>query len=81
MTGEERTRPEETPAQATSEPTRRTGTPTALAGVDALAASVLSSNTLARYDAYKEVLLAREQNEAAIIATLTLFVWDLSESR
>ncbi|HTU57287.1 MAG TPA: hypothetical protein VMF89_02620 [Polyangiales bacterium] len=43
--------------------------------------STLPSKALARYHAYKEVLLAREQDEAAIISTLTLFVWDLSESR
>jgi hypothetical protein len=49
--------------------------------IDALAVSMLSSKSLARYRAYKEVLLAREQDEAAIFSTLTLFVWDLSESR
>jgi hypothetical protein len=52
-----------------------------LARFDALAVSTLSSKTRARYHAYKEVLLAREQNEAAIISTLTLFIWDLSVSR
>lgn len=49
--------------------------------VDAVAASALSAPALARYHAYKEVLLARERDEAAIVSTLTLFVWDLSDSR
>ena len=49
--------------------------------LDAVAASALSSKALARYQAYKEVLLAREQDEEAIVSTLTLFIWDLSESR
>jgi hypothetical protein len=49
-----------------------------LAHVDALAVSALSTKALARYQAYKEVLVAREQDEAAIRSTLTLFVWDLS---
>lgn len=52
-----------------------------LAHIDATAVSALSNKALARYEAYKKVLLAREQDEAAIISTLTLFVWDLSESR
>lgn len=52
-----------------------------LAHIDATAVSALSKRALARYQAYKKVLLAREQDEAAIISTLTLFVWDLSESR
>lgn len=52
-----------------------------LAHIDATAVSALSNKALARYQAYKKVLLAREQDEAAIISTLTLFVWDLSESR
>ncbi|WP_161827395.1 hypothetical protein [Steroidobacter agaridevorans] len=56
-------------------------TPSPLAHIDALAVATLSSEALARYQAYKEVLLAREQDEAAILSTLTLFVRDLSESR
>jgi hypothetical protein len=56
-------------------------TPSPLAHVDAVAISALSKNALARYRAYKEVLLAREQDQAAIVSTLTLFVWDLSESQ
>jgi hypothetical protein len=51
-----------------------------LARIDAIAAAVLSGKFLARYQAYKKVLLAREQDPAAIIATLTLFVADLSEA-
>jgi len=55
--------------------------PSPLAHVDAVAISKLSTNALARYRAYKAVLLARERDEAAIVSTLTLFVWDLSESQ
>lgn len=55
--------------------------PSPLAHVDAVATSSLSKNALARYQAYKEVLLARERDEAAIVSTLTLFIWDLSESQ
>jgi hypothetical protein len=55
--------------------------PTPFADIDAIAAASLSSPSLVRYHAYKEVLLAREQDHAAIISTLTLFVSDLSESR
>lgn len=89
MNGEGRTRPDDTPAQATSAPTHSTevdvggaasGASSPLARIDAMAVSALSSKALARYHAYKEVLLAREQDEAAIISTLTLFLWDLSES-
>lgn len=60
---------------------RAADTPLPLAHIDALAVSTLSSEALTRYQAYKAVLLAREQDEAAILSTLTLFVRDLSESR
>lgn len=52
-----------------------------LARIDAIAAAALSSNSLARYHAYKEVLLAREKNPESIASTLTLFILDLSEAR
>jgi hypothetical protein len=55
--------------------------PSPFASIDAIAAASLSGKSLKRYQAYKEVLLAREQDHAAIISTLTLFVSDLSESR
>ena len=83
-------RSDDSPDQPASAPVHDTGleardsasdSPSPLALVDAVAASTLSSKALARYQAYKEVLLAREQDEAAIISTLTLFIWDLSESR
>ena len=89
MNREERTRPDNTPAEAASA-THSTDVDAGGAAsdaaspigrIDALAVSTLSSKALARYHAYKEVLFAREQDEAAIISTLTLFVWDLSESR
>ena len=51
-----------------------------LARIDAIAAAALSSKSLARYEAYKHVLLAREQDPAAVISTLTLFVSDLTEA-
>ena len=51
-----------------------------LARIDAIAAATLSSNLLTRYQAYKKVLLAREQDHAAIASTLTLFVSDLCEA-
>jgi hypothetical protein len=51
-----------------------------LARIDAIAAAALSSKSLARYEAYKQVLLARERDPAAIISTLTLFVSDLTEA-
>lgn len=51
----------------------------ALARVDAIAAATLSSKLLERYEAYKQALLVREQDHAAIVATLALFVSDLSE--
>lgn len=89
MNCEERNGPDDRPAQTDSLPTHRAdpeaegaaSTPSALAHIDALAVSTLSSEALARYQAYKEVLLARQQDEAAISSTLTLFVRDLSESR
>lgn len=56
------------------------GPEASLARIDAIAAAALSSKSLARYQAYKQVLLAREQDHAAIISTLTLFVSDLSEA-
>jgi hypothetical protein len=52
----------------------------ALARIDAIAAAALSSKLLVRYEAYKKVLLARGQDHADIVATLTLFVSDLSEA-
>lgn len=62
-------------------PSLASGCSSPLALLDALAISALSSKALARYQAYKEVLLAREQDEEAVVSTLTLFIWDLSESR
>jgi hypothetical protein len=56
------------------------GPEASLARIDAIAAATLSSRSLARYHAYKQVLLAREQDRAAIVSTLTLFVADLSEA-
>ena len=53
---------------------------TALARIDAIATATLSGKLLARYQAYKQVLLARDQDYAAIAATLTLFVADLAEA-
>ena len=55
--------------------------PSPLAQIDALAVSALSTKALARYHAYKEALLVGEQDEATILSSLTLFVWDLSEGR
>ena len=52
-----------------------------LARIDAIAAAALSSKSRVRYEAYKQVLLAREQDAAAIVSTLTLFVSDLIDSR
>ena len=51
-----------------------------LARIDAIAAATLPSKSLARYEAYKKVLLARDEDPAATVATLTLFVADLSEA-
>lgn len=52
----------------------------ALARIDAIAASSLSRGSLARYQTYRNVLVAREHDPDAIVCTLTLFVWDLCES-
>lgn len=51
-----------------------------LARMDAIAAATLSSKLLTRYQAYKQVLLAREQDHSAIVSTLKLFVSDLAEA-
>jgi hypothetical protein len=51
-----------------------------IARLDAVAAATLSSKLLVRYEAYKKVLLARDQDHAAIVTTLTLFVADLAEA-
>lgn len=56
------------------------GPEASLARIDAIAAAALSGKSLARYAAYKQVLLAREPDRAAIISTLTLFVSDLTEA-
>ena len=88
----EDTRPrlDASPGQAISTPVHDAGldlddskidSPSSLDLVDATAVSALSSKALARYQAYKEELLARDHDEAAIVSTLTLFVWDLSDSR
>lgn len=53
----------------------------AFARIDALAVSSLSSESLARYYAYKQTLLDLEQNDASVIATLSIYVWDLFEGR
>jgi hypothetical protein len=87
MNRDQKIRLPDTPAEAPSAPTRSAAvevvsdTASPLARLDALAVSTLSSGALTRYHAYKEVLRAREQDEAAIVSTLTLFVWDLSEGR
>jgi hypothetical protein len=90
MNRDERTRPDDTLADANSAPTKSTDVnagsaaddaPSPFARIDELAVSSLSGKALARYYAYKEVLLAREQDEAAIASTLILFISDLSESR
>lgn len=57
------------------------GASSRLAQLDELAVSTLSSSALARYRNYKEALLGRDEDEAAIASTLTLFVWDLTERR
>ncbi|GFE87240.1 hypothetical protein GCM10011488_21940 [Steroidobacter agaridevorans] len=89
MNCEERNGPNDRPAPKDASPThgaepqaeRAADTPLPLAHIDALAVSTLSSEALTRYQAYKAVLLAREQDEAAILSTLTLFVQDLSDRR
>jgi hypothetical protein len=55
--------------------------PSAYANIDALAVSSLSSESLARYYAYKQVLLDLEQDDESVISTLSIFVWDLFEGR
>jgi hypothetical protein len=67
---------EDPPAQTGADVEARS--PSTLAQIDALAESALSTNALARYQAYREALIAREQDEAAVLSTLTLFVSDLS---
>lgn len=56
------------------------GPEVSLARIDAIAAAALSGKSLARYHAYKQVVLAREHDHAAIISTLRLFISDLSEA-
>lgn len=51
-----------------------------LVRMDAIAAATPPSKLLVRYEAYKQVLLARDQDHAAIVATLRLFISDLSEA-
>lgn len=51
-----------------------------LARMDAIATATLSSTLLTRYQAYRQVLLARERDPAAIVSTLRLFVSDLAEA-
>jgi hypothetical protein len=53
----------------------------AYARIDALAVSSLSSESLARYYAYKQALLDLEQNDDSVISTLSIYVWDLFEGR
>ena len=55
--------------------------PSAYARIDALAVSSLSSESLARYYAYKQALLDLEQNDDSVISTLSIYVWDLFEGR
>jgi hypothetical protein len=55
--------------------------PSAFARIDALAVSSLSSESLARYYAYKQTLLDLEQDDASVVSTLSLYVWDLFEGR
>jgi len=49
--------------------------------IDALAAAALSIESLARYHAYKQLLLELEQDDESVIFTLSIFVWDLFEGR
>lgn len=53
----------------------------AFARIDALAVSSLSSDSLARYYAYKQTLLDLEQDDESVVSTLSLYVWDLFEGR
>lgn len=55
--------------------------PSAFARIDALAVSSLSNESLARYYAYKQTLLDLEQDHESVIATLSIYVWDLFEGR
>ena len=55
--------------------------PSAYARIDALAVSSLSSESLARYYAYKQALLDLEQDDESVISTLSIYVWDLFEGR
>jgi hypothetical protein len=55
--------------------------PSAFARIDALAVSSLSSESLARYYAYKQTLLDLEQDDESVVSTLSLYVWDLFEGR
>lgn len=53
----------------------------AYARIDALAVSSLSSESLARYYAYKQALLDLEHDDDSVISTLSIYVWDLFEGR
>jgi hypothetical protein len=53
----------------------------AFARIDSLAVSSLSSESLARYYAYKQAPLDLEQNDESVISTLSIYVWDLFEGR
>lgn len=53
------------------------GSSSTLARIDVLAISSLSSEEIARYRAYKQALLEREQDDQAVACTLSIFVWDL----
>lgn len=53
----------------------------AYARIDALAVSSLSSESLARYYAYKQALLDLQQDDESVISTLSVYVWDLFEGR
>jgi hypothetical protein len=53
----------------------------AFARIDALAVSSLSTESLARYYAYKQALLDLEQDDESVVSTLSIYVWDLFEGR
>ena len=55
--------------------------PSAYTRIDALAVASLSSESLARYYAYKQALLDLEQNDESVISSLSIYVWDLFEGR
>lgn len=57
------------------------GSLASFARIDAVAAASLSIESLARYHAYKQALLDFEQDDEAVISTLSIFVWDLFEGR